>query len=188
MNCFEKAERRRMSHGYIMIDMLVVASISAMLMSMVSIWIYQSMRYSIKVNDREQHYRSIARLSSQLRSDVRNGTAIELVDGALIVTLAGDGEAEPAKRKFTVDGNLVHVSDDGSDRGLSYRDDFEFAPNAKLRFDDSELPNWVTLEIGRSFSDMTVSKKLPVEARLDAEIRVGPRLRNASSKEDADRE
>lgn len=156
------------TRGYIMLDLLIVSSITVLLLSLCSIWIYHAMRYSTKVHDRDVHFRSVQRVGMELREIVRSSSGIELSGGVMSLTDSAGGET-----RFEIDGNWLRGS---TINGQSVvRNDFEFAPNARLTFNGDELPGWVTLEIRRDFSQLTVAKKMDSDQRLDAAIRVGPR-------------
>ena len=151
----------RSQRGYLMIDLLIVMSLTALVLSMASIWVYKTLRYSTDVRQRDLHARNISRISRQLRTDIRDAQTISNKGNELVIRA---GETDSIS--YNIDANQIHRKVTGGSQ--VHHDDFEFATNAKLSWKDQEN-NAVSLDISRDFSDRAPAKKAPTRG-LDAQI------------------
>ena len=157
-----KRIRQHQTRGYLLVDLLITMSAIAVVLSMSSVWVYKTLRYSTEVNQRAQQVRSISRVGHQLRADAFDATSIR-VDGESL-SIESDGQTI----RYEIQSNLLQRETSGSK--TVHRDRFEFAPNAVLQWQLSG-DDAVLLNIGRDYSDMSASKT-KTDRGLDSQIRV----------------
>ena len=162
-------DRRTQHRGYIMLDTLIVMTVTVAVLSMSSLWIYKTMGYSSEVDQRLQHVRSIARVGHQLRGDAIEATSIGVEGGELRL------QTSRQLIRYTIkDSRIERQAKDALEGSKTvHRDDFEFAPNAVLAWQGIG-EDAVLLNIHRDFSDFAPGKKKTVhgESRLDSQIRI----------------
>jgi len=173
MKAFERHMPRR---GYLMLDLLIVMTMTIVVLSTSSIWVYKTMQYSSDVRQRELHARGISRISRQLRSDARDAQSISTKGDQLVIATT-----RAQTIKYTIKDNRLHReasvrvptirSGDLPDSRTptTHRDDFDFAKNAKLAWNLEPSKLTVSLDISRDFSHLSTSKKKTSKG-LDAQI------------------
>lgn len=162
----------RSRNGYLMLDLLIVLTLTIVVLSTTSIWVYKTMQYSSDVKQRIAHSRSISRISQQLRTDSRDAGSIAIEDKVILIT-AGDTSI-----RYTIESNRLHREVTGGDK--VHRDDFGFARNAVLKWMQGSSEQIVLLNIGRDFREMTPGKT-ETAIRLDSQIRIS--VRSEASRE-----
>lgn len=166
---------RKRRHGYLMLDMLIVMTLTAVVLSTTSIWVYKTMQYSSEVRQRDLHARNISRISRQLRNDVRDASSFK-VDGDQLAIETARGlsitytiKSDRLHRVVAI--NLPGVSIEGGAAGSEqpsvHRDHFEFARTATLSWNKSS-ETAVELNIGRVVGKEPKAKNPPT--KLDAQI------------------
>lgn len=167
--------RFRGLRGYLMLDLIIVMSLTVVVLSTTSVWLYKTIRYTAEISQRDSHCRNISRISRQLRFDVRGSKSVSVNGNTL--TIAGDSISV----EYLIDANAVRRTVTGGEK--THRDEFEFTDNAKLEWkkdlegtDIVEGANnvggsGVSLEISRDFSSMSATKT-ETAASLDARIRI----------------
>lgn len=162
---------RARSRGYLMLDLMIVMTLTMVVISMTSVWIYKTMLYSNDVNQRDSHARNISRISRQLRTDARQANSITVDDDTLTIEIANQNDIE-----YSIDANAVHRKH--ATETETHQDRFEFASNAKLEWNPQESSDSVSLDIKRDFSHLSASKDV-TSKRLDAQIRIGANVEKA---------
>jgi type II secretory pathway pseudopilin PulG len=157
----KRQNRQKSPRGYLMLDMIIVMTMTIMLLSVASIWVYKTLQYSTDIKQRELHARSISRISRQLRTDVRNANSMVAKDKSLIIE-----SDEKQSIEYSINANTVHREASGAP---VHHDDFEFATNATLTWSVDANSGAVSLDVGRDFSDRSASKKEKRKG-LDAQI------------------
>ncbi len=155
---------RDRTRGYLMIDLMIVMTLTMVILSMSSVWVYKTMLYSADVNQRDSHARNISRISRQLRTDARDATSITTTDHLLTINIPDQNNIE-----YSIDANSVFRKH--ADGVKTHHDRFEFSPNAKLEWISQETSNSATFNVRRDFSYFSVSKDATPK-RLDAQIRI----------------
>lgn len=159
---------RRSSRGYLMLDLIIVLSLIVVVLSVTSIWVYKTMRYSSEVRQRDTHARNISRLSHQVRTDSNDAKSI-VIDGATLKFGTADGDSI----EYTIKANRIHRTASTSGDSQKHQDYFEFAANAvpQLRTMAGGL---ISLDIERNLSALTPSKSAEAK-KLDVQIQI-PRI------------
>jgi hypothetical protein len=147
-----------------MLDLMIVMTLTMVVISMTSVWVYKTMLYSNDVNQRDSHARNISRISRQLRTDARQANSIIVNDDLLTIGIPNQNNIE-----YSIDTNSVHRKQ--ATENETHQDRFEFASNTKLEWKPQDSSNSVALNIKRDFSHLSTSKDA-VSKRLDAQIRV----------------
>jgi len=148
------------SRGYLMIDLLIVMTLTIMILSTTSIWLYKTIRYTTEVSQRDSHARNISRISRQLRTDAWDASSISVDAKTLTISTGSDTSIE-----YEIGEHSIHRKATGGDQ--EHHDDFAFIGNAKLVW--AEEAESAALEIRRDFSQMSASKTKQ-STGLDARI------------------
>ncbi|QEG20515.1 hypothetical protein [Mariniblastus fucicola] len=154
----------RRSRGYLMLELIIVMSLTVVILSTSSVWVYKSMRYASEVRLRDSHARNISRISRQLRSDAWRATAITVETKTLSITTADEQTIE-----YLIDENLVSRKRTGGDK--THHDQFHFAPNAGLKW-NRDATGSIAFEVSRDFSNLSASKKRDPSGKLDVQIQI----------------
>ena len=152
---------RQQNRGYIMLDLLIVMSLTVLILSTTSVWLYKTIRYTTEVAQRDSHAPNISRISLQLRSDARDASSVSTDADTLTIT------KEETSIEYQIDANSIHRKVTGGDK--IHHDDFTFVDNAKLVWTETDNSKSAALEIARDFSQMSASKKTQPKG-LDARI------------------
>jgi len=171
-----KSMNRQSRRGSLLLDMIVAMTMTIVVLSTSSIWVYKTMQYSSKVRQRDLHARGISRISRQLRSDAREASSISAEGDQLVIKTP-----RAQTITYTIKANRLHressvklptiANEDLSNSGnpTAHQDDFDFANNAKLNWSLEQSSGTVSLDIGRDFSHLSASKKKTTKG-LDAQI------------------
>lgn len=141
--------------GFSLMELVLVMSVGAVLMVVNVGWLHQSMKYASSIKQRQRHHQSLTRLAWALRDDVRSCDSmsfdgdeqllLDWIDGAQVRYAISDHSLILEKRKSTA-ANATVVG----------REVFKLAPGSTIRWDASEMPEWVSLVVDRAnqgFSD-----------------------------------
>ena len=134
----------RTRSGYSLLELMVVISVLATLMSVAAAWIHQSLTFSSVMRQRDRHHQSLMRLSRQLRDDIHHGqTALVDESNQLVISMSGDHQVT-----YTIDDQhgLLRQSREGD---TVAHNRFSLAPTASAHWDASELPDWISLIVDR---------------------------------------
>lgn len=152
--------------GYMMFDLTITMTLTAILLSTVSVWIFHAMQYSQRVKQRQTHARSISNVSRQLRLDAAEASNISL-DGQQLTLVFGNGIPSTV---YTIEEQVVtRVRQLGE---LTHRDRFPFAGNAKLQWNQTDKSEAVSLEIRRQPPRPAGKNATQPPGRLDARIQL----------------
>ena len=141
---------RQQQRGYIMLDLLIVMSLTVLILSTTSVWLYKTIRYTNEVAQRDSHARNISRISLQLRSDARDASSVS-ADADTLTIINKKNSIE-----YQIDANSIHRKMTGGDK--AHHDDFTFVDNAKLVWTEADSSKSAALEIRRDFSHLSASK------------------------------
>lgn len=158
--------RQIRNRGYLLLDTLIVMTVTVTVLSMSSVWIYKTLCYSSEIDHRVQHVRSISRVGHQLRGDALGAISISVKGTVLRL------KSDRRNIRYEIKGNRLKRQAEESLAGSAtlHRDDFEFAPNAVLRWQPLS-GNAIRLIIRRDFSHLAPGKD-KTERNVDSQIRV----------------
>jgi len=162
MNSIHPFGKRTGRRGYLMLDLLIVMTLTIVVLSTSSIWLYKTMQYSSTVKQRDIHARNISRISRQLRTDASDAESISVQAKTLTLSTASKTKIE-----YTIDDNAIHRKMTGGEQ--THHDDFAFIDNATLTWRKDDGTDSASLEIRRDFSSMSPSKNVKPK-RFDAVI------------------
>ena len=151
-------------NGYLMLDLIIVMLIVSVVLSTSSVWVYKTMHYSMEVKQRDQHARTISRISRQLRLDAQFAESLA-VDGMQLSILQSD----ETKIDYSIESNTIKRKVKGGSQ--PHHDEFKFATNAELAWNDGSSPNSVLLDIRRDAS-AKLALKSQQSKRIDAQVRI----------------
>ena len=165
---------RNCRRGYLMLDLLIVMTLTAVVLSTTSIWVYKTMQYSSEVRQRDLHARNISRISRQLRTDVRDASSLAVEDDRLVIktenglSITYAIKTDWIHREVTLAGPGVSIGGVAAeDYPPIHRDDFEFARTVTLSWNE-QSEEAVALHIGRLVGKQPAAKDKSM--KLDAQI------------------
>lgn len=161
-------QKRHGRHGYLMLDTLIVMTLTILVLSTTSIWIYKTMQYSSDVKQRISHTRNISRIGKLLRTDARDADSISFEEDAIEIATGEE------KVRYTIESNRIFRKATTGEQ--THQDEFTFASNAALAWEQGSFENVAMLNIGRDFSDLTPGKSKH-DSGLDSQIRISLRPR-----------
>lgn len=131
--------------GFTLIELLVVISISTVMLSLVTIWIGQTLRFSTLLRNHERQQLQLARLARSLRDDVRLSKSMTIEDGQRLVLESGPQQ----QTIYTISGTEVQVE---KQTGSQIRHDrFRLSVNSQPVWDTDQMPETIGLVIERRF-------------------------------------
>lgn len=163
MISIHRTRDRKLRRGYLMLDLIIVMSLTVVVMSTSSIWLYKTMQYSSSVHQRDLHARNISRISRQLRTDASDADSLSIEAKTLTFSMA------KTEIEYSIDNNKIHRTMTGGKQ--THHDDFAFADNVLLTWSNDEGSGSASLEIRRDFSAKSPSKNVKSK-RFDAVISV----------------
>lgn len=153
--------------GYLMLDLIIVMTLTVVILSITSVWLYKTIRYTAEVSQRDSHARNISRISRQLRTDARSASSISVESDKLTITTRSETSIQ-----YEIGEHSIHRKESGGEK--VHHDGFTFVDNSKLVWTEEEADS-ASLEIRRDFSHMSASKKKQSK-RLDARIVIHPSM------------
>ncbi len=118
-----------------------------MVMFLVTVaWLHQTMNFSSNVKKQQVQHLSLTRLASQFRQDVRRCQSIS-VDNDQQICLQNQDLSEIT---YTINEQAVSFLKKSSDGRRTRQEQFDLESGAIPRFDDTELPDWISLIVSRS--------------------------------------
>lgn len=174
MNVAAGHSRSRSLHrrGSSLLETMIAVSISATILLLAIGWIHQSFKLAKTVNQKQQHHQQLIRLADQFRQDVRLcQEASRDADGRLVL-----GSQQHGDVVYEVDGGSVSRTKLSTIAANTHRESYPLASGSDIRWDDTELPQWLTLLVRRSPGvaerpDSTTVDS-PVDSPVDLRVRV----------------
>ncbi len=131
--------------GFTLIEMLVVMSISSVMLSLVTIWIGQTMRFSTQLRNLERQQTQLARLARSLRDDVRMSKSMKIEGGQRLVLESGPQQ----QIVYTISGTEVQIEKQTGSR--IRHDRFRLSTSSQPVWDTDQMPDTIGLIIERRF-------------------------------------
>jgi len=121
-------------------------------------WIHQTMTFSSNIKKQQSQHQNLTRLASQFRRDVQRCESISMVNEQQICLQNRD----LTETNYTVSEHAIQFWQNGADGQRMRHDQFDLASGSISKFDDTELPDWISLVISRlpapnRFSEQTRS-------------------------------
>lgn len=155
--------------GSSLIETMIAVSVSATILLVAIGWIHQSFKLAKTVKQKQQHHQKLIRLGDQFRQDARLcQQASRDADGRLVLRSEEQGDVVYEVDKATVSRtNLSTVAQ------KTHRENYPLVSGSDIRWDDSELPQWITLMVRRSpgVAERSDTSR-PVDAPVDLRVRV----------------
>ena len=130
--------------AFSLLELMVTMTVASALMAVNVVWLHHSMSFSRQMKNRQQHHQQLTQLSRQLRDDVRSSQKISVKDSELIL------EANGQKITYTISGNSILLEKQlGSAADSVKRERYSFYKHSMAEWDQSELPNWISLVVRR---------------------------------------
>jgi prepilin-type N-terminal cleavage/methylation domain-containing protein len=136
----------RQRQAFSLLELLVVVSLTAVLITITTAWIHQTLSFSSAVRKRQTQHLNCQRLNWQFRDDVRQCQSMQLENNQLQLT-QNDG----SMIQYTASPALLRVEKRLGDR-LIRQEEFAFEPGAIVHWDTSEMPTWISLEVLRGLN------------------------------------
>lgn len=147
--------RTNPQRGYTLIELLLVMSVAVVLMLVNVGLIHQTMKFASQSNQQQHHHRNLTRLAWEFRDDVRECTSLSM-DGSDRLILAGSDGITSVSYSIGEASLDVERSSNGS---TFKRESFRLDPKADIYFDESELPDWISLVVARQkYGDAATSR------------------------------
>lgn len=167
LKCIHRSQNRR---GFSLVETLIATSVSSSLLLVSVAWIHQSFKLGQTVKQKQQHHQQLLRLGDRFRQDVRLCERVLLdADGHLVLYDPQRGDVV-----YEVDESTVLRTHHPSTDQLRHHDRYKLSQGSDIRWDESELPQWLTLVIRRSpgtvqsIAPMTIDR--PVDLRVRAAV------------------
>ena len=152
-----KASPRHRRNGFTLLELVGVMAVAVIVLTLASQWLHHTLVYSSTIRQQQHYHQTLARLATSLRWDIRQASSIAVEGQTLTLEgIAAEYEIQEQQliRRQTVDGQVA-------------LEVFPLMDSAAAQWDVAEMPQWVTLRIGR---------KVASEAPLlqDLRVRSGP--------------
>ena len=108
-------------------------------------WIHQTMTFSSNIKKQQSQHQNLTRLASQFRRDVQRCESISMVNEQQICLQNRD----LTETNYTVSEHAIQFWQNGADGQRMRHDQFDLASGSISKFDDTELPDWISLVISR---------------------------------------
>lgn len=143
-----KVGSNRCRGGFTLIELLVSVSVSALLLSINAVWIYQTVRYSSQVTQRNRDHQNLTRLADEFRDDVRSCQKIELVsDNEIKLSWQTQGDTSLGANYKIVENEVQLTKQITKSQNRTER--FTLAENIVIGWDVSEMPKMIGLLVSR---------------------------------------
>jgi hypothetical protein len=163
--CNSSLDRR----GASLIETMISVSVSAAILLVAIGWIHQSFKLAKTVKQKQQHHQQLIRLGDQFRQDVRLcRQASRDAEGRLVLRSEEHGDVV-----YEIDKEVVFRTHLSTVAAETHRDKYLLAFGSDIRWDDTELPQWITLMIRRSRGVAERSDSVAVDSPVDLRVRVG---------------
>ena len=168
-------------NGYSLLELLLVMSALSVLMVINLGWLHQSMKFSSSMTQNQRHHQALTRLAWMLRDDVRECKTMSINGQQLLLNCKNGNQVQYTITKTgSVQVKKKALSSPTSSNTI--REEFKLHPGSNIRWDASELPDWISLIVYRANRGNTGSAK--TEARssdefsdsvpIDLHVRVAP--------------
>lgn len=136
-------------------------------------WIHQTMTFSSNIKKQQSQHQNLTRLASQFRRDVQRCESISMVNEQQICLQNRD----LTETNYAVSEHAIQFWQNGADGQRMRHDQFDLASGSISKFDDTELPDWISLVISRlpapnrfseqprSTSDQTMITELHIRSK-----------------------
>jgi type II secretory pathway pseudopilin PulG len=165
-----RVQMRRQSHrrrGVSLLEALLAVSISATIFLVAIGWIHQSFKLAKAVKQKQQHHQQLMRLSDQFRQDVRLcQQVLHDADGRWVLQSEERGDVV-----YEVEGTVVSRVFRSTEATESHYEQYPLASGCTIRWDDTELPQWLTLIVDRSRGVSERTEPTPEETPVDLRVR-----------------
>ncbi|HBJ34546.1 MAG TPA: hypothetical protein DDZ51_07235 [Planctomycetaceae bacterium] len=147
---------------------MVAVSVSATILLVSIGWIHQSFKLAKAVKQKQQHHQQLMRLGDQFRLDVRLCQQVSRDDdGRLVLRSEERGDVV-----YEVDRNAISRAYLSTATEKTHRENYSLIAGSDISWDDSELPQWITLMIRRSPGVAERSDRKSTTAPVDLKVRV----------------
>lgn len=170
--------RLRKPRGVSLLETLVAFSLVSILLLISAGWIHQTMRFASIMQHRQEQHQGVLRLSRQLRDDVHHGQTVR-IDSEQVLVIQGHAGRQTI---YTTDAQRV-IRQVRSETMLESEDSFPLASATQLKWDGSELPDWITLEVSGGAAIHQLHLRIAVDRYGDrvAEIDTAAEIDNAAT-------
>jgi type II secretory pathway pseudopilin PulG len=154
--------------GISLIETMVAVSVSATILLVGIGWIHQSFKLAKTVKQKQQHHHQLMRLGDQFRQDVRLCEQVSRDDDGRLV-LRSDDHGDVV---YEIDKNTISRAYLSTATEKTHRENYPLIAGSDISWDDSELPQWITLMIRRSPGVAERSDRKSVAGPVDLRVRV----------------
>ncbi len=167
-DCFRTHDQpHSIRSGLTLIEMLVVMSVSAVLLSMVGVWTFKLLQFSNHIRQKQDDMYGMNRLAADFRSDVRMANQISIVDQNEIA-LQYPGDQQITYRLLNDDfSSVIQVQQMIGDR-IVRREEYRLSEYCLAVWELAEYPDWVSLVICRRSNIRFAAKGLDAINSPDA--------------------
>ncbi|MEZ6088592.1 MAG: hypothetical protein R3C05_11305 [Pirellulaceae bacterium] len=148
--------------GVSMLEIIVVVSVTATLMTLCVSWIHQSMKFASKMRDRQHAHQSLLRLSRELRDDVNLGKTLSMKDGQSLQIANSDSETIV----YTIEGSVV-LKTVFREREATKSERFELIPGSVAIWRSDAMPDTVSLTVRQPSPLQTTHRSATDETPTD---------------------
>jgi prepilin-type N-terminal cleavage/methylation domain-containing protein len=154
--------------GVSLIETMVAVSVSATILLVAIGWIHQSFKLAKTVKQKQQHHQQLIRLGDQFRQDVRLCQQVSRdADGRWVLRNSQRGDVVYEVDKATVSRAYLSTAAE-----KTHHETYSLMSGSDVRWDDSELPQWITLTITRSSGVAARTDGSRADAPVDLRVRV----------------
>jgi type II secretory pathway pseudopilin PulG len=154
--------------GVSLIETMVAVSVSATILLVSVGWIHQSFKLAKTVKQKQQHHQQLIRLGDQFRQDVRLCQQVSRdAEGRWVLRNSQRGDVV-----YEVDKAMVSRAYRSTATEKTHHERYSLMSGSDVRWDDSELPQWITLTITRSSGAAERTDGDRADAPVDLRVRV----------------
>ncbi len=154
--------------GYSLFELIMVISVTGVLLVANATWIHQSLTFSTTINQRQRQHQILMRLAGELRDDVRMSIGMSSPDEKqLELKMPGD-----ILIRYVISSSAISVEKRHVDT-VFFRDSYAVSAGSDVRWDRSELPDWISLIVYRKLVETDEIERKPA-AEISPEYRDQP--------------
>lgn len=154
--------------GTSLIETMIAVSVSATILLVAIGWIHQSFKLAKAVKQKQQHHQQLIRLGDQFRQDVRLcQQASRDADGRLVLRSQQRGDV-----MYEIDESAISRTHLSTVTEKTHREKYPLASGSDIRWDDAELPQWITLMVRRSRGAAERPDSSTMDSPVDLRVRV----------------
>lgn len=166
--------------GVSLMELLIVISTSAVLFSLIGVWTFKLLQFSVSVRQRHSDHVSLDRLATDFRRDVRLAQAMKLVDDHQLELQTTDGSILFYRLLNHQNGCAIQVQQKNEDQMLR-QEEYRLSDRYWLSWDRSEMPGWISLIVNRrsninipaQWSDGKISPSAKPSAKVVTDESIG---------------